>query len=61
MAKREIYMETFLNYNDAITWWERTLDEKKGENIVDASIRWVNNHWMASAIFGDTQLELEFD
>ena len=59
MSKRTIYMETFLNKEDAITWWERLLDENRGEPIVEASIKYINHHWVAGAMFGDTQLELE--
>lgn len=54
-------METFLNKDDADYWLDMHLAEHKDENLLEASVRYVNGAWVAGCMFGDGQMELDFD
>lgn len=59
MASRKIYMETFLNKDDADLWLDMHLKEHEDENLLEASVRYINHTWVAGCMFGDSQLEMD--
>lgn len=56
------FLENFLDYEDAVNFLEKHLHERlPGEVILEASIRYVNSHWVSGVMFGPEQQEMEFD
>jgi len=58
---RLIFLETFLNKDDADYWIDMHLKEHRDKNLLEASVRYVNHSWVAACMFGDAQLEMDFD
>jgi len=59
---KEIYIEFFLNKDDADYWLDNHLREHSdGWSILEASVRYVNGGWSAGVIFTKNQMELELD
>lgn len=57
------FNETFLNKADAVTWFERTIDEEvdAGRYIYEARLVLLNGLWYAGVTSGSKQLEMVFD
>lgn len=56
------FLENFNNFEDAVVYLERYLGEKLPEEVIlEASIRYINNHWVSGVMFGKAQQELDFD
>jgi len=59
---KEIYIEFFLNKDDADYWLDNHLREHSfGWSIFEASVRYVNGGWSAGVIFVKDQMEMELE
>jgi hypothetical protein len=61
MTKRTIYNNTFLNYDEAVTWMESVLKAHRDEVLVEAKLYYNHGAWQVGCMFGNVQLELQLD
>ena len=61
MVNRAIFLETFINKDDADYWLDQHLRDHRDLNILEAYVKFINGGWQAACMFGDGQYELELD